>query len=247
MGVIAKNTEDYISFSIKVEVDKYVDKNGEEKYKEIELRFIDSFKFMSSSLDSLVNNLAKGDHKFWGFEEYSDKQKELLIRKGIYPYEYMSSWGKFNEGRPPSKDTFYSKLNMAGVSDKEYEHACKVWREFGIKNMGEYHDLYLKTDVILLANVFESFREVCMKNYGLDPAHFYTAPGLAWKACLTKTEVRRELLQDPDMLLMFEQGIHGGITQSVHRHAAANNPYMEEYDCSKPTNYLQYLDANNLY
>ena len=179
MGVIAKNTEDYISFSIKVEVDKYVDKNGEEKYKEIELRFIDSFKFMSSSLDSLVNNLAKGGHEFWGFEEYSDKQKELLIRKGIYPYEYMSSWDKFNEGRLPSKDKFYSKLNMAGVCDKEYEHACKVWREFGIKNMGEYHDLYLKTDVILLANVFESFREVCMKNYGLDPAHFYTAPGLA--------------------------------------------------------------------
>ena len=87
MGVIAKNTEDYISFSIKVEVDMYVDKNGEEKYKELELRFIDSFKFMSSSLDSLVNNLARGDHKFWGFEEYNNKQRELLTRKGIYPYE----------------------------------------------------------------------------------------------------------------------------------------------------------------
>ena len=247
MGVIAKNTEDYILFSIKVEVDKYMDKNGEEKYKEIELRFIDSFKFMSSSLDSLVNNLAKGDHKFWGFEEYSDKQRELLIRKGIYPYEYMSSWDKFNESRLPTKDKFYSNLNMSGVSDKEYEHACKVWNEFGVKNMGEYLDLYLKTDVILLANVFESFREVCMKNYGLDPAHFYIAPWLAWKACLKKTEVRLELLQDPDMLLMFEQGIRGGITQSVHRWAAANNPYMEEYYGSKPTNYLQCLDANNLY
>ena len=247
IGVIAKNVEDYISFSIKVEVDKYVDKNGEEKYKEIELRFIDSFKFMSSSLDSLVNNLAKGDHKFWGFEKYSDKQQELLIRKGIYPYEYMSSWDKFNEGRLPSKDKFYGNLNMAGVSDKEYEHACKVWKEFGIKNMGEYHNLYLKTDVILLASVFESFREVCTKNYGLDPAHFYTAPGLAWKACLKKTGVRLELLQDPDMLLMFEQGIEGGITQSVHKWAAANNPYMKEYGSSKPTNYLQYLDANNLY
>ena len=217
MGVIAKNTEDYISFSIKVEVDKYLDKNGEEKYKEIELSFIDSFKFMSSSLDSLVNNLAKGGHEFWGFEKYNDKQRELLIRKGIYPYEYMSSWDKFNEGRLPSKDKFYSKLNMAGVSDKEYEHACKVWREFGVKNMGEYHDLYLRTDVILLANVFESFREVYMKNYGLDPAHFYTALWLAWKACLEKTGIRLELLQDPDMLLMFEQGIRGGITQSVHR------------------------------
>ena len=136
---------------------------------------------------------------------------------------------------------------MSGVSDKEYEHACKVWDEFKIGNMGDYHDLYLKTDTILLANVFESFRSVCMKNYGLDPAHFYTAPGLAWKACLMKTGIRLELLLDPDMLLMFEHGIRGGITQSVHRLAAANNLYMEEYDNNKPTNYLQYLDANNLY
>ena len=113
--------------------------------------------------------------------------------------------------------------------------------------MGEYHDLYLRTDIILLANVFESFRNVCMENYGLDPAHFYTAPGLAWKACLKKTGIRLELLQDPDMLLMFEHGMRGGITQSVHRYAAANNSYMEEYDSNKPTNYLQYLDANNLY
>ena len=102
-------------------------------------------------------------------------------------------------------------------------------------------------DVILLANVFESFRNVCMENYGLGPAHFYTAPGLAWKACLKKTGIRLELLQDPDILLMFERGIRGGITQSVHRYAAANSPYMEEYDSNKPTNYLQYLDANNLY
>ena len=159
----------------------------------------------------------------------------------------MSSWDRFNDDRLPSKDKFYSKLNMSGVSDTEYEHARKVWNEFRIKNMGECHDLYLKTDVILLANVFESFREVCMKNYGLDPAHFYTAPGLAWKACLRRTGARLELLQDPDMLLMFEQGIRGGITQSVHRYASANNPYMEKYDKNKPTNYLQYLDANNLY
>ena len=114
--------------------------------------------------------------------------------------------------------------------------------------MGDYHDLYLKTDVILLTNVFESFRSVCLSNYGLDPAHFYTAPGLAWKACLKKTGVNLELLKDPDMLLMFERGIRGGITQSVHRWAIANNPYMGyEYNPSKPTEYLQYLDADNLY
>ena len=90
--------------------------------------------------------------------------------------------------------------------------------------MGDYHDLYLKRNVILLTNVFESFRSVCLSNYGLDPAHFYTAPGLAWKACLKKTGVNLELLKDPDMLLMFERGIRGGITQSVHRWAILNNP-----------------------
>ena len=137
---------------------------------------------------------------------------------------------------------------MSGISAKDYQHTCKVWNEFGLKNMGDYHDLYLETDVILLANVFESFRKVCLDNYGLDPAHFYTAPGLAWKACLKKTGVNLELLQDPDMLLRFERGNRGGITQSVHKWAITNNPYMGcEYDPLRSTNYLKYLDANNLY
>ena len=105
---------------------------------------------------------------------------------------------------------------MSGVSDRDYEHACSVWQEFGIRNMGEYHDLYSRTDVVLLENVFESFRRVSLENYGLDPSHFYTAPGLAWKACLKKMGIRLELLLDPDMVLMFDRGIRDGITQSVH-------------------------------
>ena len=248
MGVIAKNKENYISFSIKVEVDKYIDKDGNKCTKELELRFIDSIKFMSSSLDSLVNNLAKGGHQFFGFESYNGRQCKLLIQKGIYPCGYMDSWDKFEETSLPSINHFYSNLNMSGVSDTDYEHACSISREFGIRNMGEYHDLYLRTDVILLANVFESFRRVCLENYGLDPSHFYTELGLAWQACLKKNGVRLKLLMDPDMLLIFERGIRGGITQSVHRWAAANNPYMGfEYDKSKPIKYLQYLDANNLW
>ena len=177
MGVIAKNMEDYISFSIRVEVDKYIDNEGNERVKEMKLRFIDSIKFMSSSLDSLVNNLARGGHEFWGFESYNDRQRELLIRKRIYPYEYMDSWDKFEETSLTSIERFYSSLNMSGISDTDYEHTCRVWREFGIRNMGEYHDLYLRTDVVLLANVFESFRRVCLENYGLDPSHLYTAQG----------------------------------------------------------------------
>ena len=136
MGVIAKNKEDYITFSIKVAVDKYVDKNGVEKVKEIEVRFINSSKFMSSSLDSLTNNLACRGQKLFGFEDYTPAQYELLVKKRIYPYEYMSEWETFKETKLPPKETFYSELNMVGVSEEDYEHARKVWREFGIKNLG---------------------------------------------------------------------------------------------------------------
>ena len=125
MGVIAKNKEDYITFSIKVAVDKYMDKNGVEKEKEIELRFIDSFKFMSCSLDSLTTNLVRGGQRLFGFEEYTSKQYELLIKKGIYLYECMSSWDRFEETKLPPKEAFYSKLNMVEVSSENYEHACK--------------------------------------------------------------------------------------------------------------------------
>ena len=160
----------------------------------------------------------------------------------------MDDWDKFKETILPPKEAFYSKLSMAGVSEEDYEHACRVWSELGINNLGEYHDLYLCMDVILLANVFEAFRKVCLDNYGLDPAHFYTALGLAWKACLKNTRIRLKLLLDPDMLLMFERGIRGGITQSIHRWTKANSPYMgSEYAPREPTRYLQYLDANNLY
>ena len=160
----------------------------------------------------------------------------------------MTDWDKFKETKLPLREAFYSKLNMAGVREEDYEHTHRVWKEFGLKDLGEYHDLYLKTDVILLANIFEEFRKVCLKNYGLDPAHFYTAPGLAWKACLKKTRIRLELLLDPNMILMFERGIRGGITQSINRWAKANNLYMgSKFNPDEKTNYLQYLDANNLH
>ena len=125
----------------------------------------------------------------------------------------------------------------------------KSGRVMGIKDMGEYHDVYLKTDVLLLADVFENFRDTCMKQYMLDPAHFYTSPGLAWQAAALKiTGVSLELLTDMDMLLMFERGIRGGIVQSYHRYAKANNKYMgDKYDSEKDSVFLQYLDANNLY
>ena len=137
---------------------------------------------------------------------------------------------------------------MSSISEDDYQHAQRVWKEFGIHNLGDYHDLYFRTDVVLLANVFEAFRDTCLKHYSLDPAHFYTSPGLAWKACLKHTGIKLELLTDPDMLLMFEQGIRGGITQAVRKYASANNKYMgDRFDPKSESSYLQYLDANNLY
>ena len=172
----------------------------------------------------------------------------------------MSSWDCFKETQLPPIEAFYSNLNMTNVSEDDYQHMQKVWKEFGIINLGDYHDLHLQTDVILLVNVFEAFRNTCLEHYKLDPVHFYTSPGLAWKACLRKTRVRLQLLTDPDMLLMFEHGIRGGIMQAVHHYASVNNKYMspvgsgsrsdpmgDQYVPSQESSYLQYLDANNLY
>ena len=160
----------------------------------------------------------------------------------------MSEWDRFKETKLPPEEAFYSKLNMSGISEEDYEHARSVWREFKIRELEEYHDLYLKTDVILLANVFEPFRGVCTLNYdlafrGVCTLNYDLAPELAWKACLKKTKIKLELLLDPDMLLMFEHGIRGAITQSIHRWARANNPYMDSsYNPDESTKYLQYLD-----
>ena len=147
---------------------------------------------------------------------------------------------------------------MSSISEDDYEHTQRVLEEFGIHNLGNYHDLYLRTDVVLQANVYDAFRDTCLKHYKLDPAHFYTSPGLAWKACLKRTGIRLELLTNPDMLLMFERGIRGGITQVVRKYAVANNKYMGDrfdpksessfkFDPNKDTTYLQYLDANNIW
>ena len=203
---------------------------------------------MASSLDSLTSNLVCRGQKLFGFEDCSELQYDLLTRKCIYPYEYMSSWDKFEETQLPLIEAFYSNLNMSNVSDKDYEHVQRVWKEFRIRNLGEYHDLYLKTDVILPANMFEAFRDTCLEHYSLNPAHFYTSPGLAWKACLKCTGIRLEFLTDPNMLLMFECGIRGGITQAVHCYAVSNNKYMgEKFNLKAESSYLQYLDVNNLY
>ena len=194
------------------------------------LTFIDSFQFMSSSLDKLVSNLPKESfqihlRKIWGMV----KKLDLMTRKGVYPYDYMDSFDKFNEQLPTKEDFFYI-LNNEHITDEDYKHALDVWKTFSLKNMGEYHDLYLTSDILLLADVFENFRKTCLEYYKLDPCHYFSSPGLAWNAMLKMTKIKLELLTDVDMYLFIEKGLRGGISYIANRYGKANNKYMKEYN-----------------
>ena len=180
-------------------------------------------------------------------KRYTPRSPHLLARKGVYPYEHMDGWERFAETQLPPKEVFYSKLRGEGISKDDYAHAQNVWTTFGCKNMGDYHDLYLRTDVLLLADVFESFRKTCLRQYGLDPAHYFTSPGLSWDALLKSTKVELDLLTDYDQHLFIEKGLRGGISMVSKRHAKANNPRVAGHDSDKPNSHIMYLDANNLY
>ena len=202
---------------------------------------------MSSSLGALVNNLPKDAFKNL-LKYFTPKQAEILKQKGFYPYEYMDSEEKFNDTKLPPREAFYSKLSGRGITEKDYKHAWNVWNSFKMKTFKEYHELYNITDVLLLADVFENFRELCLKIYGLDPVYYFTAPGLAWDACLKITGIELELLSETNMLLMFEKGIRGGISIISNRYGRANNKYMQKgYNKNIPSKYLMLLDENNLY
>ena len=169
-----------------------------------------------------------------------------MAKKGVYPYDYMDSFKKFKE-QLPSKEEFYSILNDKHISAEDYKHAQNVWNTFNLKNMGEYHDLYLASYILLLADVFENFRKTCLKYYKLDPCHYFTSPGLSWDAMLKMTNIKLELMTDIDMFQFIEKGLRGGISYIANRHGEANNKYMKEYDEKAPSKYIMYLDANNLY
>ena len=214
--------------------------NNKERYMSVtvgKLKFLDSMQFMADSLDNLV--------KYNKDNLPITKEFDLETKKGVYPYEYMDSWDKFKEPLPP-KEAFYSTLNESDISDGDYQRAKEVWTTYDCKNMGDYHDIYLYSDVTQLADVFQNFRSMCMEYYGLDPANFYTAPGLSWSALLKKTNAQLDLLTDYGMYRFVEDGIRGGVCGPSKRYAKANNPLVD-HDPSKPNTYLWYLDANNLY
>ena len=220
IDIIPNNTEKYISISI-----------GNSRNKQVYLRFIDSLQFMSDSLESLVKNINNIYHLK---SDIINENINLLKQKGIYPYDYMNSWDKFNETKLPPKSLFLGKLNNEHISDKDYEHAKNIWSKFKINNLGDYHDLYLKTDVLLLADVFENFRKICLNYYKLDAAHYFSAQGLAWDTALKKSRVTLELFTDPDLYLFAEKGIRGGISVISNRYSKANNKYMgQKYNKNK--------------
>jgi hypothetical protein len=213
------------------------------------LRFIDSFQFMSSSLETLTENLKKtGMKSFRHTSKYFPSELlDLVTRKGVCPYDYIDSFSKFDETCLPPKIQFYSQLNGSHVSSDDYEHAKNVWSKFNCETLRDYLRLYLKVDILLQVDVFETFRDICMNKYGLDPLHYYTAPGFSWDALFKYTEHTQELMTDSDIYMFCEQGIRGGISMIYNRYSRANNQYMKDYDTEKPSKYIAMWDANNLY
>ena len=249
------------SVPIKKEITKK-DKNGNDKIIKIsyKLKFIDSYRFMLTSLSKLIDNLSEDLHNdkckdcksyldymttkdekliFRCFSCKKNYEKNfnkdliqriantyefyngdlnkfiLLLRKDVYPYEYIDSWQRFDEASLPDKEAFYNNLNMEDITDVDYRHGKTVF-EFLINiNLGDYHDLYVQSDTLLLADIFENFRNMYIKVYEVDPAYFLSAPELAWQACLKRTKIKLELLTDVDMLLIVEIGIRGGICHAI--------------------------------
>ena len=209
--------------------------------------------FMNSSLDKLVKTLSDKDLKYL-IEEFGSENLELLKQKGAYPYEYMNSFERFNEEELPAKKYFYSSIKDGKIGDngKMSDGHIDVndyltWDKFEMKNMGDYHDHYLKNDVLLLTDVFEKLIDTCLKYYGLDPCHYFSSPGSSWDAMLKMTNIESEEISDIDKYLFIEKGLREGISYIAKRYPKANNIYLNAFDPKKPSTFISYLDMNNLY
>ena len=253
--VIFHNLRGYGSHLIIKEISKFdvkvsVIPNALEKYMAFTINtslfFIGSMQFINSSLESLVKNLLDNDFKYF-FEEFRGEFLKLVKQKGVYPYEYMDSFKKFSKDKLRDASKFFSFLKDVCIGKKDYSKANNIWNVFKMNTMGDYHDIYLKTGVLLLADVFEKFINMCLGYYGLDPCHYFSSPGLSWDAVLRMTKIELDLISDIEMHLFIEKGMRGGISYIAKRHSKANNKYMECYGISKESMYITYLDANNLY
>ena len=246
LDVIPISVEKYVMFSRNIPVDVKII-NGLERKINVQLRFLDSFRFMSASLDKLSQNLDSEQcvelRKF--FPE--DNQFSLLRKKGIFPYSYMDDIAKLNEPNLPPREEFLNDFTGEIISVEDYDRAKRIWDSFECQTLGDYSNMYLKCDVLLLADVFENFRKLCLKVYGLDPAHYVTAPGLTWDAMLKYTHVHLELIVDYEKYTFFRRSVRGGVSSCVKRKSIANNEFLSNYDPKLPKNFIMYLDATNLY
>ncbi|XP_071052135.1 uncharacterized protein [Onthophagus taurus] len=247
VDVIAQNKEKYISFSKKIIVGENIDSKGKLRLVHMKLRFVDSFRFMALSLEKLGSFLE--DNQCVQIRKYfrNEEQFRLIHQKGVFPYSFVDSFEKLNLTALPDRSSFYNTLCDDSITEENYCRAQTVWNLFNCRTLGEYSDIYLTSDVLLLADVFENFRTISMKYYSLDPCHYFTAPGFAWDALLRMTGVKLELLTDIDMLRFFKNGIRGGLSMCTKRSAKANNKLMMEFDETKDPSYILYLDATNLY
>ena len=216
-----------------------------------DLRFIDSFQFMSSSLEKLTENLYDRNDKYKNFQfvqKEIPEHSELLCQKGFYPYDWMDDNEKFKHQGLPPREAFYSRLKQETITQEEYEYALYVYEKLRCQSFLDYHLIYLKSDVLLLADIFENFRTTCMNNYKLDPANYISAPGLAWDAMLLETGIELDLITDLEMLKMIENSKRGGLCFVVSKRMdKANNKYLEDYNPNDDSTYIMYWDANNLY
>ena len=254
-SVIIHNLRGYDSHLIMQEIGKFdlkenVILNGLEKYMAFtvnnNLVFIDSMQFMNSNLDTLVMNLSDNDFKY-SSQEFNGDLFELVRQKGMYPYENMDSFKKFVDDKLPDRCNFFSSLKHECINEKDYLHAVNILNVFKMNKMGDYHDLYLTTDVLLLADVFEKFINTCLEYYELDPCHYFSSPGLSWDAMLKMTGIELELISDSNMHYFIEKGMRGGISYIDERYSKANDKYMQFYYDKKPSKYITFLDGNNLF
>lgn len=231
ISCIPSTGEQYLSFSID------------------SLRFLDSFQFLSSSLDNLVENLKLSNADFPITKHFfpDENSHQFVLRKGVFCYSYITSHEKYLEPSLPEKHHFYNELTKTHISDEDYTFALEMFNFFQLDSIGAYNDLYLRLDTYLLGDVMEYFRNTSLQKYKIDPLHYYSLPGFSLSACLKMTGAELELLTDIDQLLFIEKGLRGGFTCVSKRHVQANNPYMKDYDPSKPNSYILYADYNNLY
>ena len=202
----------------------------------------------SSTLSELFPNLQAYFKKKWKHLPDQEEAFAMLTRKLPYPYQYMDSFDKFKETKLPPQEAFFSDLTKKHISNADYNFVQKLWTTFCLKNLGELHNLYVETDTLLLADVFENYRKVIHNNYELDPVHFYTAPALSWSAGLKFTEAKLEIPLDVDMMMFFDLGLTGGMSMVADHFARANNKHLKElYDPATLQSFIKLVDANNLY